>query len=113
MARIKYVLNERRLALIAAGAATRPAPPAGVHVPFSLPGRNDPMAALEALAGVTPVPDAVALTEGRRTKLSGHAQPDEALFEEEDADRAAFEEVQAEEAAHDAAAARDAAPKDK
>lgn len=94
MARIKYVLNERRLALIAAGAATLPAP-SGVSVPTTLPGRNDPMAAVEALAGVTPVPDAVKLTEGSRTKLSGQ---EEGLFEQlDEEDRAAYAEVEKEE----------------
>lgn len=93
MARIKYVLNERRLALIAAGAATLPAP-SGVSVPTTLPGRNDPMAAVEALAGVTPVPDVVKLTEGKRTRLSGQETE---LFEEDEEDRRAWEEVEKEE----------------
>ncbi|EKC98696.1 hypothetical protein A1Q2_06928 [Trichosporon asahii var. asahii CBS 8904] len=98
MARIKYVLNERRLALIAAGAATLPAPQ-GVTVPSTLPGRNDPMAAVEALHAIGPVPDVVKLTEGKRTKLSGQEKADEALFEEDEADQAAYEEVQKEEEA--------------
>lgn len=89
MARIKYVLNERRLAIIAAGAATLPAPE-GVAVPFTLPGKNDPLAAVEALAGTAPVPDAVRLTEGNRQTLT----VGEDLFEDDAADLA---EVEAEE----------------
>lgn len=110
MARIKYVLNERRLAIIAAGAATLPAPQ-GVTVPTTLPGRNDPLAAVEALAGVAPAPDVVRLTEGNRTSLSGHQRPQYApkngkapkdqtpLFEEDEGDRAAYDEVVREEEA--------------
>ena len=54
MARIKYVLNERRLGMIAAAAAQNPHKVKGVVVPTTLPGRNDPIAAVEALAGAPP-----------------------------------------------------------
>lgn len=51
MARIKYVLNERRLGLIAAAnpLLERPVP----KIPFSSSTRDDPMAAVEALKGLS------------------------------------------------------------
>jgi large subunit ribosomal protein L47 len=51
MARIKYVLNERRLGLIAAAnpLITQKAP----MVPFSSSKLNDPMSAIEALRGLS------------------------------------------------------------
>ncbi|KLT41358.1 MRP-L47-domain-containing protein, partial [Cutaneotrichosporon oleaginosum] len=55
MARIKYVLNERRLGAIAAAAPSVHADAAQrVSVPFALKGLNDPASQVEALAGVTP-----------------------------------------------------------
>lgn len=56
MARIKYVLNERRLGVMAAAAPAHGLPE-GVVVPFSVPGFNDPAAAVEALAGQAKIPD--------------------------------------------------------
>jgi len=51
MARIKYVLNERRLGLIAAAnpLIERRSP----SIPFSSSKRDDPIAAVEALSGLT------------------------------------------------------------
>lgn len=63
MARIKYVLNERRLALIAASApfsaSTTPTPLGAVatgHVPFSATGAVDPALGLQAVRGEAALP---------------------------------------------------------
>jgi large subunit ribosomal protein L47 len=54
MARIKYVLNERRLGLIAAATplVDRPAP----HIPWSASGSSDPHAGVAAVRGEAPIP---------------------------------------------------------
>jgi len=57
MARIKYVLNERRLALLASTLPHLPKSSLPV-IPSSLPGQNDPLAAVEALHGA-PAPSLV------------------------------------------------------
>jgi hypothetical protein len=80
MARIKYVLNERRLALIAAGAKVAPVPE-DVVAPTTLPMYNDPIAAVEALAGAAP-PDLASLI-GKRKVLPPPTRQEE-LFEEAD-----------------------------
>lgn len=68
MARIKYVLNERRLGAIAAGAkAQHDEGHQAVPIPFSVKDINDPTAQVEALAGTHPVPK-VAEAEIKRIK---------------------------------------------
>lgn len=89
MARIKYILNERRLAIIAAGAPNLDIGDE-VIVPFTVPGMNDPISAVEALAGAPP-PDMLARM-GRRSAV-------EQVAEEVDPEDAAMDaEVAAEEA---------------
>lgn len=53
MARIKYVLNERRLGLLAAASPLNPNIP---HIPFSASPSSDPFAGTEALSGSAPIP---------------------------------------------------------
>jgi hypothetical protein len=74
MSRIKYILNERRLGIIAAGAAQ--AGIHGVHVPTTVGGMNDPIAAVEALGGAR-APDMAALLPPRMKKAV------EEMYEEE------------------------------
>lgn len=55
MARIKYVLNERRLGLIAAANPLIDRQTA--KIPFSSSKLNDPISAVEALKGLTVLPE--------------------------------------------------------
>lgn len=54
MARIKYVLNERRLGLLA---ATTPLSSQKTSIPFSASASSDPFAGLDALRGTATVPE--------------------------------------------------------
>jgi large subunit ribosomal protein L47 len=53
MARIKYILNERRLGLLAAAS---PLTPSSTQIPFSASPSSDPFAGIEALRGVAEIP---------------------------------------------------------
>lgn len=66
MARIKFILNERRLALISAGAAVAD-PDDNHYVPSTVRGVNDPMAHVEALRGTGVAPSLKKLTGKRMT----------------------------------------------
>lgn len=78
MARIKYVLNERRLGAMAAGRAYLQAagkdvlPESGATIPFALKNVNDPAAQVEALAGIAPIPTPVVpvKTKQKKTKAA-------------------------------------------
>lgn len=85
MARIKYILNERRLALIAAAA---PNTPNAAHTlpPFSsITNRSDPLSAAEALA----TPDEAVRTDILRSVISETAKteadelPEDGVAQEE------------------------------
>lgn len=93
MARIKYVLNERRLALIAAAAPSSSSPLLGTLPPFSsVTNRPDPLTGAEALA----TPEAEVRTDILRMEI----QDEKPAVVEEGADGApedgvAQEEVEA------------------
>lgn len=53
MARIKYILNERRLGLLAAAS---PLLPTASKIPFSASPSSDPFAGINALRGLSPIP---------------------------------------------------------
>ncbi|GMK56365.1 hypothetical protein CspeluHIS016_0302050 [Cutaneotrichosporon spelunceum] len=77
MARIKYVLNERRLGAIAAAAPSVHAEAAErVTVPFALKGINDPASQVEALAGTHPVPDVLSAEDRAALEAAKAARKD-------------------------------------
>lgn len=82
MARIKYVLNERRLALLAAAAPldTR-APP---NLPFSSTGKSDPALGLAALRGQEPSIEAMEKLFMERMEGDGNGNEDGVAVVEDD-----------------------------
>lgn len=84
MARIKYVLNERRLGLIAATnpLIERPKP----KLPWSALPTNDPAAGVEALRGEVPAPTHILRTQSARAAPVDPEQVEEGDLEGE-ADR--------------------------
>ncbi|BEI81041.1 hypothetical protein CcaverHIS002_0202010 [Cutaneotrichosporon cavernicola] len=80
MARIKYVLNERRLGAIAAAAPSVHAEAtARVTVPFALRGINDPASQVEALAGRHPIPDVLSAEDRAALAAAKDARNDAIL----------------------------------
>lgn len=83
MARIKYVLNERRLGLIAAATPQLQRPAA--HIPWSAMASSDPFAAVAAARGDVPLPIGVLAdetTEGQ-TGTEEAVVPEEQVAQEE------------------------------
>lgn len=100
MARIKYVLNERRLALIASANAssngiTNQAQPQP-SFPFSSSGASDPALQLEALRGESALP---AWVYAKGADKLAEGLEEEGLFEDEDADADAEQRAVADEEA--------------
>ncbi|WWC72028.1 mitochondrial 54S ribosomal protein uL29m [Kwoniella pini CBS 10737] len=73
MARIKYVLNERRLGLIAAAGPKFNIEP--VHVPWSASGSTDPAGATLAIRGESPIPLHILQSKPLTKKLVGSDSP--------------------------------------
>ncbi|WWC64567.1 mitochondrial 54S ribosomal protein uL29m [Kwoniella dejecticola CBS 10117] len=73
MARIKYVLNERRLGLIAAAGPKFNVDP--IHVPWSASGSTDPAGATTAIRGESPVPLHILQSKSHTRKAAGSDSP--------------------------------------
>ncbi|WRT70215.1 uncharacterized protein IL334_007210 [Kwoniella shivajii] len=83
MARIKYVLNERRLGLIAAAGPRFNVEP--VHVPWSASPTTDPAGATAAIRGESEIPYHVLQSRSLKTaQSSSEADPSEESFVEEE-----------------------------